>query len=217
MQIFTNEVFELLPGLNIADRVSTGLDYLILHGDRVISCISSVILFFVGNLNRFLSWLPWWGWLLAIFLLSCRVLTWKKGIVISAMKQSRKAWLPQVLPLEPFKSFVDNSRHGLRCIAHCYDEVPRHDLYSLLQEYAQSAQASRNSTDASPASVTILVGPEGDFSIDEVRYALDHGFQSVSLGQARLRTETAGLVSVMTAQMVQQHPLSVTQPCPAAQ
>ena len=85
MQIFTNEVFELLPGLNIADRVSTGLDYLILHGDRVISCISSVILFFVGNLNRFLSWLPWWGWLLAIFLLSCRVLTWKKGIVISAM------------------------------------------------------------------------------------------------------------------------------------
>jgi len=138
-------------------------------------------------------------------------------IVISAMKQSRKAWLPQVLPLEPFKSFVDNSRHGLRCIAHCYDEVPRHDLYSLLQEYVQSDQASHNSIDASPASVTILVGPEGDFSIDEVRYALDHGFQSVSLGQARLRTETAGLVSVMTAQMVQQHPLSVTQPCPAAQ
>ena len=49
---------------------------------------------------------------------------------------------------------------------------------------------------------TILVGPEGDFSIDEVRLALDSGFESVSLGKSRLRTETAGLSAVMTARLV---------------
>lgn len=49
--------------------------------------------------------------------------------------------------------------------------------------------------------VTILVGPEGDFSIDEVNYALSQGFESVSLGNARLRTETAGLSGVMMAQL----------------
>lgn len=49
--------------------------------------------------------------------------------------------------------------------------------------------------------ITVLVGPEGDFSIDEVRMALDRGYESVSLGTSRLRTETAGLSAVMMSQL----------------
>ena len=50
--------------------------------------------------------------------------------------------------------------------------------------------------------VTVLVGPEGDFSIDEVHRALDKGYQSVTLGTSRLRTETAGLSAVMMANLI---------------
>ena len=49
--------------------------------------------------------------------------------------------------------------------------------------------------------ITVLVGPEGDFSIEEVRYAINHGFKSVTLGNSRLRTETAGLSAVMMSQL----------------
>ena len=49
--------------------------------------------------------------------------------------------------------------------------------------------------------VTVLVGPEGDFSIDEVRLAMEHGYESISLGRSRLRTETAGLSAVMMANL----------------
>ena len=49
--------------------------------------------------------------------------------------------------------------------------------------------------------VTVLVGPEGDFSVDEVRLALENGYESVSLGTSRLRTETAGLTAVMLANL----------------
>ena len=119
-------------------------------------------------------------------------------IVVSAMKQSRKPFLPKVCELTPFTRFIDNCREGIRCIAHCYDEIPRKDLYQHLAEQYKGSPSSM-------PPVTLLVGPEGDFSVDEVRYALDHGFQSISLGPARLRTETAGLVAVMTAQTVLQH------------
>ena len=49
--------------------------------------------------------------------------------------------------------------------------------------------------------VTVLVGPEGDFSLDEVRLAMAHGYESVTLGNSRLRTETAGLMAVTMAQL----------------
>ena len=52
-----------------------------------------------------------------------------------------------------------------------------------------------------PHDITVMVGPEGDFSIDEVEFAIKHGFESISLGNSRLRTETAGLSAVMMAQM----------------
>jgi 16S rRNA (uracil1498-N3)-methyltransferase len=60
----------------------------------------------------------------------------------------------------------------------------------------------RNPSDSQDA--TVLIGPEGDFSIDEVEAAIAAGYQSVDLGQSRMRTETAGLAAVMMMQLSQQ-------------
>ena len=110
-------------------------------------------------------------------------------IVVAAVKQSRKPWKPQLNSLQSFKEFIKTPREGQKYIAHCYDEVPREDLFQLLQQAPVDDD------------VTILVGPEGDFSIDEVRMAQQYGYQSVSLGNSRLRTETAGLMAVAMAQL----------------
>lgn len=111
-------------------------------------------------------------------------------IVVSATKQSRKAWKPSVTDLTTFADFIRQPRAGRKFIAHCYDEVARTDLFEQL-----------GLTDLD-ADVTVLVGPEGDFSIDEVELAMAHGYESVSLGNSRLRTETAGLVAVTMAQLI---------------
>ena len=110
-------------------------------------------------------------------------------IVISAAKQSRKSFLPLVHELTPFSQFIDESEEGHRYIAHCYDEIERVDFFNELNQL----------TDDAP--ITILVGPEGDFSIDEVKLAMAKGYKSISLGKSRLRTETAGLYAVMLAQL----------------
>lgn len=113
-------------------------------------------------------------------------------IVVAATKQSRKAWKPVINEMTPFRKFIEQPREGLKFICHCYNEVERKELSSILEE-----QKKVNAD----VPVTILVGPEGDFSIDEVRMALDNGYQSVSLGNQRLRTETACLYSVMIASL----------------
>ena len=110
-------------------------------------------------------------------------------IVVSATKQSRKAWKPQVNELESFEHFISTERKGRKFICHCYDEVARVDFFDEIQK----ADEEEN--------ITVLVGPEGDFSIDEVRMALDAGYQSVTLGNARLRTETAALSAVLMMQL----------------
>lgn len=110
-------------------------------------------------------------------------------IVVSAMKQSHKACKPVVNEMCGFKEFVSKEREGRKFIAHCYEEVARRDLFDELS--AMDAETP----------VTVLVGPEGDFSIDEVRLAIEHGYESISLGRSRLRTETAGLSAVMMANL----------------
>lgn len=114
-------------------------------------------------------------------------------IVVSAMKQSRKAWKPVVNEMQHFDSFVAQHKDGARFIAHCYEEVERTDLFRQLQELNSQH----------PSSVTVMIGPEGDFSVDEVRSAVQQGFVSVHLGSSRLRTETAGLAAVMMMQLAQ--------------
>ena len=106
-------------------------------------------------------------------------------ILVSAMKQSHKANLPQLNPMTPFHDFISQPRDGQKFICHCYD-----DHLPLLRDQLVAG------TDA-----LVMIGPEGDFSIDEVRAAEQAGFRSVSLGRSRLRTETAALVAVHLMQL----------------
>jgi len=110
-------------------------------------------------------------------------------IVVSAFKQSRKPWMPIVNEMTSFDDFISQKRRGLKYICHCYNEIPKSDFFNDIT----------NITDAED--ITVLVGPEGDFSIDEVRLALQQGYKSVTLGASRLRTETAGLAAVMMSQL----------------
>jgi 16S rRNA (uracil1498-N3)-methyltransferase len=82
---------------------------------------------------------------------------------------------------------------GRKYIAHCYEEIPRISLFDELQSDTVAADP-----------VTVMVGPEGDFSIDEVKQAIAAGYQSVHLGNSRLRTETAGLMAVTMMQLSKQ-------------
>ena len=110
-------------------------------------------------------------------------------IVVSAMKQSRKAWKTELHEMMTFKDFIAADREGMRYIAHCYEEVERDFLFEELKKLPAGE------------AVTVMIGPEGDFSIDEVQMAVNAGFHSVHLGSSRLRTETAGLSAIMMAQL----------------
>ena len=113
-------------------------------------------------------------------------------IIVAAMKQSRKAWKPVLNALTPFADFIAAPRQGKMFIAHCYDEIAKVNLYDELRQLAPDEPT------------TVLIGPEGDFSIDEVRMAVDAGWVSVDLGKSRLRTETACLSAVMMMQLAKQ-------------
>ena len=100
-------------------------------------------------------------------------------ILVSAMKQSLKARLPQLNEMTDFKKFVQQPFSGKKFIAHCHEgEKP------LLQTQIVPGEDA-----------LVLIGPEGDFSEEEVRLAIENGFQPISLGRSRLRTETAALVA----------------------
>lgn len=110
-------------------------------------------------------------------------------IVVSAVKQSHKAWMPVLNDMTAFRKFIDTPRQGAKFIAHCYDEVERTYLFDEIGALADDED------------LTVLIGPEGDFSIDEVRYAVTAGYKSIHLGKSRLRTETAGLSAVMMSRV----------------
>jgi len=106
-------------------------------------------------------------------------------ILVSAMKQSRKAELPKLNAVTSFADFIRQPFEGGKFICHCYDEhLP------LFRDCLKSGEDA-----------VVMIGPEGDFSIDEVREAEAAGFRSVSLGKSRLRTETAALVAVHLMQL----------------
>jgi len=103
-------------------------------------------------------------------------------IAIAAMKQSKRYFIPQLTGLVDFDSFIDSHPKGY--IAHCYANR-KESLYSA---YSANEQP-------------ILIGPEGDFSEEEVAKAINSGYISVTLGDTRLRTETAGLYSCSIAKL----------------
>lgn len=101
-------------------------------------------------------------------------------IVQSALKQSLKAWLPKLNPAVTYSDFINNHNpSNVNCIAHC-EEDEKLGLAALVKP---------------GDSVCILIGPEGDFSSEEIRSAKKAGFAPIHLGKSRLRTETAAVVA----------------------
>jgi len=109
-------------------------------------------------------------------------------IIVSAAKQSMKAYFPKLNPLCSFDELMINQQASQKFIAHCYEE----DKKLFQNEITKSAD------------LLILIGPEGDFSKEEVQKAISLGFIPVSLGNSRLRTETAGVVACHTVAVVNQ-------------
>jgi 16S rRNA (uracil1498-N3)-methyltransferase len=114
-------------------------------------------------------------------------------ILVSATKQSHKAWIPQVDEMLSFKDFVKEFGNSSgnddtdRFICHCYEGEKPH-LKDVVKK-------GRN--------CIVMIGPEGDFSVEEVALAEQYGFKPVTLGTSRLRTETAALVAVHLMQLEQ--------------
>lgn len=104
-------------------------------------------------------------------------------VLQSAMKQSLHLRMPTLHPLKNFEDFVKADTKGLKFIAHCEDNKPR----TLLKEVISPRQ-----------NISILIGPEGDFTETEIDIALQYGWKPVSLGKSRLRTETAAIVACHT-------------------
>lgn len=112
-----------------------------------------------------------------------------RRIALSATKQSLKAAIPQVQEPLSVRDFIESSRGdgALKFIAYCFEgEMPR---VSLRQAVLQGAIPS-------PCKISVLIGPEGDFSPEEAALAVEAGFVPVHLGPSRLRTETAAVFSV---------------------
>ncbi|MGN0201640.1 MAG: RsmE family RNA methyltransferase [Candidatus Cryptobacteroides sp.] len=110
-----------------------------------------------------------------------------RKIVLSAMKQSLKASLPLVDEPISVRDFILSSGDGLKLICYCFEgETDRHQVTEVFPEPLAGDKPQ----------VTVLIGPEGDFSPAEAELALQHGFIPVSLGPSRLRTETAAVTAV---------------------
>ena len=105
-----------------------------------------------------------------------------QGILISAMIQSQQSWLPVLHEPTELKKIIESNRFSQKFIAHCEPTNKR----------SLSDQPINQST-----SQLILIGPEGDFTTQEINDAFENGFVPVTLGGTRLRTETAGLVSAV--------------------
>lgn len=110
-------------------------------------------------------------------------------ILQTAMKQSLRAYLPKLQPMTSFSDFIQQSHaHSKRMIAHC-EEVEKSSL-------KQALQPGNNGL--------ILIGPEGDFSESEITQAAKAGFTPITLGDSRLRTETAALVACQNVAFINQ-------------
>lgn len=111
-------------------------------------------------------------------------------VITAAMKQSLKAYRPELHPLTPFREAVLRPFEGRRFIAHCAPaRSPEGKAY--LPDTLRAGEAA-----------AVFIGPEGDFSPEEIDFALANGFEEVTLGTQRLRTETAALVATVMASVV---------------
>mgnify|MGYP001386331160 CR=1 FL=1 len=109
-------------------------------------------------------------------------------IIQSAMKQSLKFTLPKLNKPIKLNDFLKQDLDGQVCIAHCEEQEK-----TLLQSVVKPSEKT-----------TILIGPEGDFSSEEIKKCLSKNMTPISLGESRLRTETAALVAVNTISFINQ-------------
>ena len=103
-------------------------------------------------------------------------------VITAAVKQSLKAYHPTLEDMVDFKKFVTRPFVGRKFIAHCGEAVVGKSYLASTLDAGQDA--------------VILIGPEGDFSADEVRTAVENGFEEITLGTQRFRTETAAVMAV---------------------
>src|SRR5690606_25596012 len=104
-----------------------------------------------------------------------------ENIAISAMKQSKRLFLPKINDLTKVEHFIKQHPNG--CIAHCY-EGEKQSISTIFDGKG-----------------AIMIGPEGDFTVEECTLAKENGYKEITLGKNRLRTETAGLYACMQALM----------------
>jgi len=104
-----------------------------------------------------------------------------KKKIISAVKQSVKAYVPEFTEIVKFQDLITQDFEGRKFIAHCNKEVK--EIKHLKNIYKKSEN------------VLILIGPKGDFSVAEVEQAIKNGFEEITISKSRLRTETAGIVT----------------------
>lgn len=117
-----------------------------------------------------------------------------RRILVSAIKQSLKGALPILQEPVKFTDWLyatfppgDSSSNDLRLICYCGDEFPKQSITQALTDFFQTGSNGK---------VTIIIGPEGDFSQAEIECAMQHGFKAITLGPSRLRVESAALLSV---------------------
>ncbi len=104
-------------------------------------------------------------------------------IIQTACKQSLKAYIPKVNPLTKFHDFIAlDFQDAAKVIAHCREDLDRKNFKTFLS--------------AQPSKIVLMIGPEGDFSVEEITDASQKKFQGISLGTQRFRTETAALQAV---------------------
>jgi 16S rRNA (uracil1498-N3)-methyltransferase len=108
-------------------------------------------------------------------------------VIKAAAKQSLSCWLPKLNSAVTFHDFLENLQSENAHIAHCEEDLEKHNVLSKLDEMED---------------VLILIGPEGDFSKKEIDMALAKSVKAVSLGPKRLRTETAGMVVAIASKLL---------------
>ena len=112
----------------------------------------------------------------------------EERVITSAVKQSLKAYHPILHPMTRFKDVVSMPFEGQKFIAHCNDAMGERDYLGKLLKKG--------------GNTLILIGPEGDFSEEEINFALENGFKAISLGKERLRTETAAVVATVVTSTI---------------
>ena len=104
-------------------------------------------------------------------------------VVTSAVKQSIKAYHPELDELTPVRKMIQTPFEGRKFIAHCDSSFEKRDYLPSIIKKTEN--------------ILILIGPEGDFSPEEINFALENGFEPISLGEQRLRTETAAVAATV--------------------